>query len=126
MKNIKLFEEYNKKNTFESKKYDLNKIAYVITPEKDLASWTIYFYKKGNVTGGYSGYGKDGLKEKLEEFTDDISSVPIIYGGELDVKFLLKNNNKDVNGVSDLDNNLTNEEYIKGLLKNGGEKMDIF
>jgi hypothetical protein len=88
------------------------KIAYVVTPDFNYSQWTIYnfatFKKSGNLdrTSNITGYGLDKLKPHLA------GNETVLRTGKLDIQFILKFNNKDVNGFSEFDMNLTNSEFI--------------
>lgn len=93
-------------------------ILYVQAVEEDFGNWHINFRHKLNEKESscnhvLSGYGREGLLKYVPEGTR------VMITGKVKISFLFKNSNVDLQGPSCYYNDLTNEQYIAGLLTNG-------
>ena len=94
-------------------------ILYVQTPDEGFGTWVVNFKVQvidnqcKGINHRFSGYGKEELKEYIQEGT------PVIVTGNISIKWIMQNTNVDQSGPSDWDINLTNEQYIAGMLANG-------
>lgn len=91
------------------------KILYIQSPDPDLGVWYINYkcIPGHSYSHNLKGYGRVGLLKYVPQGTT------IIITGKVSIKFILDNENKDYSGPSVYSNNLTNEEYISGMMENG-------
>lgn len=101
------------------------KPLYAVAPRRDFGQWTIYFEKTARIVGSHiTGYGFDNFLK----YYKGLPYFPIFITGEGNfgkmAGFILRNNNRDVNGET-MDNDLSNEEYLNGLIEAGAKQVAI-
>lgn len=96
-------------------------ILYIQSPDESLGIWYINYrcIPGHSYSHNLQGYGREGLLKYIPAGTE------ILITAKINIRFILDNENIDFSGYSQYSNNLTNEQYIAGMIENGAYTIKL-